>query len=273
MQHSNDIVRCYRCQLKVKYVFMLSFVLSLAAVSGCASIQYTPNPIGGNASNVRVLYEYPSAPYEVLGIVDCVYYKPGLQEPTVTDALPKLKRKVQEVGGNALIVRSQRIGLYFIEFNNRFITISAEALLVKHQEPYPIKHKSLSNSNKSTFEDKSFIGTVGEYKTEGSIASETFPHHYKKGVEYYKQSNYGQAATEFEEAIKINPNDNFALHNLGATYYHMAKYDDAVRILQKCIKIKPDYANAHLTLSLVYRKHGRIQEADEEKKLYKSLKP
>lgn len=89
-------------------------------------MQYTPNPQSPSNGGVRVLYDYPHAKFKDLGIIDFDYYHPGFREPTVTDALPALKTKVLSVGGNALIVRNQRIG----QHNNRFISISAEVLNV-----------------------------------------------------------------------------------------------------------------------------------------------
>ncbi len=101
-------------------------LLAVLAVTGCSTMQYTSNPQGSTDAGVRVLYDYPAARFKNLGVVDFDFYQPGWREPTVTDALPKLKAKVTEVGGNALIVRNQRIG----RNNNRFISISAEVLLV-----------------------------------------------------------------------------------------------------------------------------------------------
>ena len=104
-----------------KLIIVLLFVLA-----GCSSMQFTPNPpLGG--SGVQVLYAYPQSNFRSLGVIDFDYYQPGFREPTVSDALPALRAKVKEAGGNALIIRNQRIGT----FNNRFITISAEVLLVQ----------------------------------------------------------------------------------------------------------------------------------------------
>lgn len=89
-------------------------------------MQYTPNPRAASDGGVRVLYGYPHASYTNLGIIDFDYYHPGFREPTVTDALPALKAKVRSVGGNAPIVRNQRIGSH----NNRHISIPAEVLNV-----------------------------------------------------------------------------------------------------------------------------------------------
>jgi len=89
-------------------------------------MQYTANPQVASDNGVRVLYDYPREKFTNLGVIDFDYYQPGFREPTVSDAFPDLKTKVASVGGNALIVRNQRIG----QVNNRFITISAEVLHV-----------------------------------------------------------------------------------------------------------------------------------------------
>lgn len=102
---------------------------AVLAASGCTTMQYTANaPAGAVDDGVRVLYQYPDGEkYQNLGLIDFEFYKPGWREPTVTDALPELKAKVRSVGGNALIVRNQRVG----HLNNRSMTISAEVLKVE----------------------------------------------------------------------------------------------------------------------------------------------
>jgi hypothetical protein len=106
----------------------LLIVAITSILMGCSTMQYTANPQSQNNSGVSVLYSYPpTATFKNLGLIDFDYYQPGWREPTVTDALPKLKEKVSEVGGNALIIRNQRISPY----NTRYITISAEVLKIE----------------------------------------------------------------------------------------------------------------------------------------------
>ncbi len=65
-----------------------------------------------------------------------------------------------------------------------------------------------------------------------SYGAGDFSKHYNKGIEFYKQGKYDQAGKAFEEAIKIKPNDVYALYGLGNTYYCKAKYDEAAKIIQ-----------------------------------------
>ena len=104
-----------------------------------------------------------------------------------------------------------------------------------------------------------------------SYGAGDFSKHYNKGIEFYKQGKYDQAGKAFEEAIKIKPNDVYALYGLGNTYYCKAKYDDAVKIYSRAIKINPEYAKVHYSLSLAYSKLGMTREAEKEKTTFRQL--
>lgn len=76
---------------------------------------------------VRVLFEYPrDVPYENLGVVEVEHYRAGFREPKLEDALPKLKARATELGGNAVIVRSQKVD----NLTSRKISLTAEVLRV-----------------------------------------------------------------------------------------------------------------------------------------------
>ena len=104
-----------------------------------------------------------------------------------------------------------------------------------------------------------------------SYGADDFSQHYNKGIEFYKQGKYDQAGKAFEDAIKIKPNDVYALYGLGNTYYCKAKYDEAVKIYSRAININPDYAKVHYSLSLAYSKLGMTSEAEKEKAVFRKL--
>jgi tetratricopeptide (TPR) repeat protein len=104
-----------------------------------------------------------------------------------------------------------------------------------------------------------------------SYGAGDFSRHYNKGIEFYKQGKYDQAGKSFEEAIKIKPNDVYALYGLGNTYYCKAKYDEAVKIYSRAININPEYAKVHYSLSLAYSKLGMTREAEKEKTVFRQL--
>ena len=108
----------------MRFKASLAIVLLLA---GCATTQFTPVGEAENPSGISVLYDYPTESYRKIGLIDLDYYRPGFRAPTVTDALPKLKAKTREVGGNAFIVRGQRPG----QVASRSIIVSVEVLAVE----------------------------------------------------------------------------------------------------------------------------------------------
>ena len=95
-------------------------------------MQYTPNPTAlelSQGNGVQVLYTYPpEGKFQNLGVIDFTFWRPGWRQPTVTDTLPELKDQVRLAGGNALIVRDQRMH----DFNKRKIIVSAEVLKVAY---------------------------------------------------------------------------------------------------------------------------------------------
>ena len=104
-----------------------------------------------------------------------------------------------------------------------------------------------------------------------SYGAGDFSKHYNKGIEFYKQGKYDQAGKSFEEAIKIKPNDVYALYGLGNTHYCKAKYDEAVKVYTRAININPEYAKVHYSLSLAYSKLGKTREAEKEKAVFRQL--
>jgi Flp pilus assembly protein TadD len=73
-----------------------------------------------------------------------------------------------------------------------------------------------------------------------------------------------KAIAEFEEAIKINPDDAKAHYNLGLTYDNQGRLDEAIAEYQEAIRLDPDYARAHNNLGLAYYNQGRPDEAIAE---------
>lgn len=87
-------------------------LISIAA-SACArtQIDYLPNTTQmpqrvTPPANIAVLYDGPGRPYDVLGILQCKRYQPGVTDPVLTDVLGNIKQKASEVGGEAVIIRS-----------------------------------------------------------------------------------------------------------------------------------------------------------------------
>lgn len=106
----------------------LLLALAFAAGSGTAGQVSAAAPASANQDGtVRVLFEYPrDAPYETISVVEVQHYRAGFREPTLEDAMPKVREKVIEAGGNAVIIRHQKV----FNLSSRRIAVTAEILRV-----------------------------------------------------------------------------------------------------------------------------------------------
>jgi hypothetical protein len=105
----------------MRNVFLCLFSLALTA---CVTTRVVD--LQHAAGDVQVLFEYPKdGRYTNLGLVDVNYYRPGLTEPSLTEAMPKVVDQVHTMGGNAVIVRNHYPGQWA-----RSIIVSAEVLRV-----------------------------------------------------------------------------------------------------------------------------------------------
>jgi len=119
--------------------------------------------------------------------------------------------------------------------------------------------------------------------------------HYILGVAYGKMNFFGDAASSFQQAIRLKPDYVDAWNNLGWAYSRMGRFADAAPVFEQLVKftprdpqvwsnlggaqagqghekeaivaylmaiqLKPDYADAHFNLGVAYAGEGKFEEA------------
>ncbi len=95
--------------------------------------------------------------------------------------------------------------------------------------------------------------------------------HYKKGFEFHNQGALDQAAQEYQEAIKLNPNLSEAYMNLGAIYVNKKDYAKAIQQFKEVVELNYFNAKAHYNLGMVYVYQGDKDKAEEELKILRSF--
>jgi tetratricopeptide (TPR) repeat protein len=88
--------------------------------------------------------------------------------------------------------------------------------------------------------------------------------HVNLGADYMDQGQIEDAIAEFEEAIRLDPDNALAHFNLGVAYQYQGKLDQAIAEYQEAISIDPDYAEAHNNLGIAYDDQGKPDEAIAE---------
>jgi TolA-binding protein len=102
---------------------------------------------------------------------------------------------------------------------------------------------------------------------------------YNQGLRSYFSSSYSDAIRYFKDAISINPNHKLAYNYLGNSYYSMSRYEEAATTYEQLIRLVGDEEVAtgrqtgDVFFRLVYshRKLGRNSAADDLERRYRSM--
>ena len=80
------------------------------------------------------------------------------------------------------------------------------------------------------------------------------------------------AFEDYSRAVALLPNDGDAKLGLAKTLIQMNQPEKATTLLEEAIQLEPTNAVAHYHLAILYRKQGRLEDANREVDLYKKYK-
>lgn len=82
-------------------------------------------------------------------------------------------------------------------------------------------------------------------------------------------ANYEEAGKLYESVLLKDPASPHALYGLGRVYAARNDLSPAAKLFQKACEAYPDFGPAHYALAQAYQRLGRVDSAEEERKLYK----
>jgi ankyrin repeat protein/Flp pilus assembly protein TadD len=97
--------------------------------------------------------------------------------------------------------------------------------------------------------------------------------HLTLGLTYLALKRYKEAADEFREVIRVNPNDGYAYDNLGAALFEMRNYQEAETALRRVIQLTPQNSAAYHNLAAALENQGNREEAIRYYQEYLRLEP
>jgi len=83
----------------------------------------------------------------------------------------------------------------------------------------------------------------------------------KRGFGNFALGHMDAAEADFSEAIKLNPNNNYAHHELGLTLFQKGEPDRAIASLNEAIKLDPNGAASRVSRGQVYMSEDRLDDA------------
>jgi len=85
--------------------------------------------------------------------------------------------------------------------------------------------------------------------------------HEKIGNYYYQKENYYRALKDYEEALRLDPENARVLFNLGLVYKKIKENSQAIEILNRLVKKHPNYYRAFEVLGYLYEDTGNYTKA------------
>jgi tetratricopeptide (TPR) repeat protein len=82
-----------------------------------------------------------------------------------------------------------------------------------------------------------------------------------RGMAFLSKSDYDRAITDFNQAIKLQPDRAFAYFNRSSVYFFKKDYDHSLVDLNQVIKLQPDFALAYLKRGSTYYFKGDFDRA------------
>lgn len=115
---------------------------------------------------------------------------------------------------------------------------------------------------------KLYAGGEGAGPQPTGAAAEAADHpaepHRVQGTAFFKQGQHEQAAAEFQQAIRLDPNDAKTYNNLGNVYLKMGRLEEAHAAFERSVRLDPNQAVVHGNWGTAYFQQGRYQRAREE---------
>jgi len=90
---------------------------------------------------------------------------------------------------------------------------------------------------------------------------------------YWAQGNISGAAIEWRTALRLAPESEYVLHNLGLLANEQRDYREAETLFRHALAVRPDYSDAYLDLGKTYESMGRLQEAEAQLRAAEALSP
>jgi tetratricopeptide (TPR) repeat protein len=93
--------------------------------------------------------------------------------------------------------------------------------------------------------------------------------YFNSGNDYYAKGDYDRAIADYNEAIRLNPNDDYAYNNRGNAYHAKGDYDRAIADCNEALRLNPNGANTYNNRgnAYYYKKDYRLARTDWEKAL------
>lgn len=113
----------------------------------------------------------------------------------------------------------------------------------------------------SRYKKRDYDKALSEYNQAIRIDPESFNAYFWRGRTFIKTGRYNEATDDFMKATELNPRYAEAYNNLGWIFGRRKKYDESIYYLDWSIKLAPENGWAYFYRGRMYSKKGDMQSA------------
>jgi tetratricopeptide (TPR) repeat protein len=107
--------------------------------------------------------------------------------------------------------------------------------------------------------------------TAGLATAQDVKTYVERGMENSQAGRYDQALKDFNDALKLKPNDALLITYRGVVYYAKGQNDLAMKDFNRAIEIDPKGGKAYYQRGMIYANQEKYAQAVPELKKAKSL--
>jgi len=106
-----------------------------------------------------------------------------------------------------------------------------------------------------------------------AVLSQLAKMHFDLAIRYQKEKKMQKSIAQFEEVLRIDPQNAVVHSNMGTVLFRQNKVDEAIGQYKKALSLDAEYAQAHNSLGVALIRQGKVQEAEEHFKKAVELQP
>ena len=84
------------------------------------------------------------------------------------------------------------------------------------------------------------------------------------GTDHLEQEQYTQKILDYDEAIRLDPQDAVAYNHRGAAYNKLGQHQRAIEDYDEAIRLNPQYADYYFNRGYAYQALGRNEQAKQD---------
>jgi tetratricopeptide (TPR) repeat protein len=134
---------------------------------------------------------------------------------------------------------------------DKAITSFSETL---KQLEYPINNRSIIYffRGDSYYNKKDYDRAIFDYNQVLKLDPNDVDAYNNRGVSYDNKKDYDRAISDYNQALKLDPNNVHAYINRGISYYNKKDYDQAISDYNQALKLDPNNVHAYINRGISY---------------------